>query len=102
MTYKVTFLENADTDLQSLVESLNGSAPLMAAATLFELESIIKQLQVFPFSYQSTENPTIRRAFLNTAKHTIYFRVDPSEAAVLAVVPQLIGAASLEKQGLVN
>lgn len=102
MEYKVTYLLSADAALDALLSTLQTSARASAKATYFELDSVTQQLATFPYAYQATENPTIRRAFLNTAEHTLYFRIKSRKVIVLAVLPQRMGLTSLRKRGLVS
>lgn len=102
MGYKVTYLLSAEKSLDDLLKALQTHAPGTLKATYSELDSITNQLETFPYAYQETANPAVRRAFLNAARHTLYFRIEARNVTVLAVLPQRLGSKTLRKRGLVN
>ena len=60
------------------------------------------QLVDFPFSYQATDDPDMRRAFLRCCCHTVYFRVVANVVEIYAVLPSNFGSRRIESRDLKN
>ena len=92
MIYQVVNLPRAENDLASLRQNLQELSPGTIPKVEQEFRNLYSQLTDFPFSYQATNDPTTRGAFLRSCRYAIYFQVK-------AQVPKWLGATAIKWSG---
>lgn len=98
MKYRVLIVAEAEADLREIIQQLRVESPVTVVKLQQELMAISRQLEEFPYAYQASAEPTVRRACLHSTRHTVYFRVRGRVVEVAAILPQRIDPSLTRKR----